>query len=74
MSNKYTKLAQSADKAFDGEYAEQLDALMGLSKDELAEVIPNTESKKTYLSLIKVVEEASKENLSQVNLVNKLKN
>tara|TARA_R110001632_G_scaffold23425_2_gene66295 strand:+ start:878 stop:1159 length:282 start_codon:yes stop_codon:yes gene_type:complete len=73
MSNKYTKLAEEADKAFNGDYSNELNDLVGLSKEELESVIPNTESKNTYLALIKVVEQASKENIKQADLISNIK-
>lgn len=73
MSNKYTKLAEEADKAFNGDYSEELNDLVGLSKEELESVIPDTQNKNTYIALIKIVEQASKENTKQADLINNIK-
>ena len=73
MSNKYTKLAEEADKAFNGDYSEELNDLVGLSKEELESVIPDTQNKNTYKALIKIVEQASKENTKQADLINNIK-
>ena len=73
MSNKYTKLAEEADKAFNGYYSEELNDLVGLSKEELESVIPDTQNKNTYKALIKIVEQASKENTKQADLINNIK-
>ena len=73
MSNKYTKLAEEADKAFNRDYSEELNDLVGLSKEELESVIPDTQNKNTYIALIKIVEQASKENTKQADLINNIK-
>ena len=73
MSNKYTKLAEEADKAFNGDYSEELNDLVGLSKEELESVIPDTQNKNTYIALIKIVKQASKENTKQADLINNIK-
>lgn len=70
---KYADLFKQADDAFNGKYADELNELTGLSASEVQSVVPGTESQKAYLALIKVVEQASKDNLTQAELVDKIK-
>lgn len=67
------RLAQKADESFNGKYKEALDQLTGLSKDEINSVTPDTEDSRTYSVLLKVVEEASRKNLTQAELVDDIK-
>lgn len=55
-------------KAFEGEYSTQLNELMGLSKEEIDSVTPDTTDMQIYRQLISVVEEASAVNLAQAAL------
>jgi hypothetical protein len=67
--NKFTKLFADADKAFNGEYKDELNGLLGLSKKEIDAITPGTEDLEEYSILIKVVEKASQDNLSQAQLI-----
>ena len=66
--NRFSKLFEEADKAFNGQYQEELNELTGLSKEKVDSVTPDTTDLRVYSVLIKVVEEASKKNLSQAQL------
>lgn len=55
-------------KAFEGEYREQINELMGLSKADVEAVTPDTSGMEVYDQLITVVKEASSVNLSQAEL------
>jgi hypothetical protein len=59
--------------AFEGEYADELRGLTGLSETELAELSPDTTDHETYNNLITVVREASAANISQAELVSQIK-
>lgn len=67
-NNRFTELFEEADKAFEGKYSSELNELMGLSKDEIDSIVPGTTDLKTYATLIKVVENASKSNQSKTKL------
>jgi len=54
--------------AFEGEYKEQLEGLLGLSRDELDQITPDTTDVETYDKLIAVVREASAQNIRQAEL------
>jgi len=55
-------------EAFLGEYAEQINQLLGLSRAEIDAITPDTTDLETYDQLITVVKEASRRNLSQAEL------
>jgi hypothetical protein len=57
-------------EAFEGEYKNQLSALMGLSKAEVDAITTDIE---TYDKLITVVKEASRVNLAQAQLKENIK-
>ena len=69
---RFDDLFNDADAAFDAneKYKKELEALTGLSKDAIRSVTPDT---KDYDALIKVVQQASKENLSKAQLVDNIK-
>ena len=68
--NKFEDLFAEADAVFDGTYSEELNQLLGLSKEEKQDKLtPDTKDLKTYNILIKIVEQASKDNLLRLNLL-----
>lgn len=69
---RFDDLFDDADAAFNAneKYKKELEALTGLSKDAIRSVTPDT---KDYDALIKVVQQASKENLSKAQLVDNIK-
>lgn len=72
--NRFTQSFADADAAFSGQYEKELKQLKGLSEEEIAAVIPDTTATDVYEELIEVVEEASKKNMAQAELVVKIKN
>jgi len=71
--NRFDDLFEEANAAFNGQYKEVLNKLYGLSKDEINSVMPGTADLQMYAVLIKVVEDASKKNLSQAQLIKNIK-
>ncbi len=71
--NKYDDLFAEADAAFTGKYQQELNELKGLSKEEIDALIPKTTDSKIYLDLINAVDQASKDNLSQAQLIHNIK-
>jgi len=71
--NKFSDLFAEADAAFTGKYQQELNTLKGLSKEEIDALVPKTTDPKIYSDLIKVVEQASKDNLSQAQLIHNVK-
>lgn len=67
------RLVKKADESFNGKYKDELNQLTGLSKEEVDSVTPDTEDSRTYSILLKVVEEASRKNLTQAELVEDIK-
>jgi len=55
-------------EAFEGAYKNELQALMGLSKSEIDAITPGTTDIETYDALITIVKEASRVNLAQAQL------
>ena len=70
---RFSELFAEADAAFNGLYKDELNRLSGLSKEEIDSVTPGTEDLKVYSVLIKVVEKASRENISKAQLINDIK-
>ncbi len=67
--NRFSKLFAEAHAAFKGAYKDELKQLEGLSREEIDSVTPDTEDLTVYSVLVKVVEEASRENRAQANLI-----
>lgn len=61
------KMAENR-QAFEGEYKDQINGLMGLSKTEIDSITPDTADLEIYDQLITVVKEASRVNLAQAQL------
>jgi len=61
------KMAENR-KAFEGEYKNELNELMGLSKIEIDAITPDSTDMEIYDQLITLVKEASRVNLSQAQL------
>ena len=59
-------------QAFEGEYKDQINGLMGLSKTEIDSITPDTTDLETYDQLITIVKEASRANLTQAQLIERI--
>ncbi len=70
---RFSGLFAEADAAFNGIYKTELDKLIGLSKEDIDSVIPGTEDLRVYSVLVKVVEKASRENISKAQLIADIK-
>lgn len=71
--NRFNQLFADADAAFKGAYRDELNQLEGLSREEIDSVTPGTEDTTVYSALIKVVEQASRENRSMGSLITDIK-
>ena len=71
--NRFDALFAEADAAFNGAYNVALKELTGLSREEVDAVTPGTADLRTYNVLMKVVEEASRDHLSQAQLVSNIR-
>ena len=58
--------------AFQGIYKEEIEGLLGLSKEEIDKITPDTTDLETYDKLIAVVRRASAANISQAELKNRI--
>jgi len=65
------KMAENR-QAFEGEYKDEINGLMGLSKSEINSITPDTTDLETYDQLITVVKEASRMNLAQAQLKDRI--
>jgi hypothetical protein len=59
-------------EAFKGGYKEEIEGLLGLSKEEIDKITPDTTDLETYDKLIAVVRRASANNISQAELKNRI--
>lgn len=71
--NRFDSMFAEADAAFDGLYKNELNELVGLSKEEVDSVTSGTTDLRVYAALVKVVEKASIDNESQAQLVENIK-
>jgi hypothetical protein len=55
-------------EAFEGQYKNEINGLMGLSKSEIDAITPDVTDLEIYDQLISVVKEASRVNLAQAQL------
>lgn len=55
-------------EAFEGEYREQLDELLSLSRADIDELTPDATDLETYDRIIAIVREASRHNVAQAEL------
>ncbi len=68
--NRFKDKFKKADESFNKKYSKELELLKGFSEEEKESVTPDTQS---HEDLIKVVEEASKNNLEQAKLIENIK-
>ena len=73
MSDRLDRLFKEANDAFDGKYSSEVNELNGLSKAEIDKITPGTEGQKAYKVLMKLVEEASRENMDKAELIDQIK-
>lgn len=59
---------QNADQSFRGAYRQEIDQLMGLSRQEIDAITPDVTDLRVYDALVTVVKEASRVNLAQADL------
>ena len=55
-------------EAFQGEFEDEIKGLLGLSREEIDAITPDVTDLATYATLIEVVKDASRKNLSQADL------
>ncbi len=72
--NRFDDMFTEAGEKFAGKYQKELNELKGFSEEELDLLLPDSDSKKKYNSLIKLVDKASKENMDQAELIDRIKN
>ncbi|MGA1790255.1 MAG: hypothetical protein ACMUIM_02125 [bacterium] len=65
------KMAENR-QAFEGQYKDELNGLMGLSRAEIDAITPDLTDMEIYDQLITVVKEASRMNLSQAELKSRI--
>jgi|TARA_B110000259_G_scaffold149780_1_gene169074 hypothetical protein len=70
--SRFDNLFNEADGVFNAneKYQQEIEQLKGLSPEDIAAITPNTED---HAALIKVVKQASEENLSKAQLVANIK-
>jgi len=72
-NDRLKQLIEEADQAFDGKYAKELEQLNGFSREEINAITPDTKDLRTYSVLVKLVEEASRDNRKKAELLNQIK-
>jgi len=69
---KLQERAEINRKAFIGKYRDELNALLGLSKEDIDKITPDTTDLDVYAQLISVVKEASADNIDQAELKDRI--
>ena len=69
---KLEERAKANRAVFEGLYKDEIEGLLGLSREEIDELTPDTTDKATYDSLISVVKEASAANISKAELKDRI--
>lgn len=64
---------KNADAAFKGKYRSEIEGLLGLSRAEIDAMAPGVTDIQTYERLMIVVREASRVNLAQAELANRIR-
>jgi hypothetical protein len=64
---------RKAEEAFRGQYAEEISALLGLSREEIDAISPGQADMEAYAKLIAVVREASRINVAQAALATQIR-
>ena len=67
---KLKKRAEENRRTFEGRFKDEINGLLGLSKEEIDRITPDTTDLEVYDQLITVVKEASAANISQAELKN----
>ena len=62
------KRAKENREAFNGIYKDEIDGLLGLSREEIDKITPDTTDLEIYDQLITIVKQASASNISQAEL------
>ena len=65
---KLEERAEANRRAFEGKYRQEIEKLLGLSRDEIDRITPDTTDLEIYDKLITVVKEASAANIKQAEL------
>ncbi len=71
--NRFDDMLLVADEAIDCRYQCELDELTDLLKEELSKLTSNKTDEAVYAALIALVAQASKENLDQTQLIDRIK-
>jgi len=69
---KLKKRAADNRRAFEGLYREEIEGLLGLSREEIDRITPGTTDLQTYDQLITIVKEASAANIAQAELKSRI--
>lgn len=72
LRDELAGIIQKNRQAFDGDYADELKGLQGLSQADLDAISPNVSSAADYASLMDVVRLASQKNLANADLKDRI--
>lgn len=73
MRQELRAIAKKNRQAFEGAFSEEINGLLGLSRDEVDAVTPDTTDLAAYAELIEVVKDASRRNLTQADLKRRIR-
>ena len=73
MRRRMRQAQEDARLALEGRYSDTYKELRGLSKDEIENITPDTTDQEQYEALLAVVQEATRQNLEQAELVARIR-
>jgi len=73
MRRKIRRRQAKIRKQFEGEYSNEINELMGLSREEIDKITPDEVDLQKYAELIEVVKVATEDNLSKARLKSLIK-
>jgi len=73
LRRELTRIIDQTRAEFEGKYGEELQGLLGLSREQLEEITPEVDGTEVYAQLIAVVRNASAKNLSIAQLRSRIR-
>ncbi len=73
LETQWREIIRRNREAFLGKYRQEVNALLGVSRSDIDAITPDSTDLQVYDALIEVVKEASRQNLAQADLRNRIR-